>query len=179
MDRVVKVASKEDIFPEYQETPIGRLLEYHNLQRSYEVYSHAQLLIGMCMDYRKTLHIPENFAYILRSGGGNLRYSEFNVSYCIAMGGVKAIALIAHNDCGMEGLQVKKEQFVNGLVENAGWDRDFAEAHFTNFASMFEIGNDIDFVISEAARLRGRYPKILVAPLYFNVENNELFLLKE
>lgn len=179
MDRLVNVSTKEDIFPIYRETPIGQLFEYHNLHRSFETYTEAQLLLGMCMDYRENLHIPHNFAYILRSGGGNLRYSEFNVSYCVAMGGVKTIALIGHNNCGMESLYAKKEQFVKGLVENGGWDEDFAESHFMNFAPMFEIGNEVDFTISEAVRLRARYPKVLVAPLFYNLEDKKLYLIKE
>lgn len=179
MDRLIRVSTKEDIFPEYRETPIGKLVEYHNLRSSYDSYSKAQVLIGMCMDYRKNLRIPENFAYILRSGGGNLRYSEFKVSYCVALGGVKAIALLGHNNCGMVNLYSKKERFIKGLVENAGWNEKAAEEHFMNFAPMYELGNEIDFVISEAVRLKARYPKILVAPLFFNIEDNELYLIKK
>jgi carbonic anhydrase len=44
---------------------------------------------------------------------------------------------------------------------------------------MFEIGNEIDFVLSEVKRLRLRYPKILVAPLLYRVENNQLCLIQE
>ncbi|SDE19108.1 carbonic anhydrase [Sporomusa acidovorans] len=179
MDRLIRVSTKEDIFPEYRETPIGKLVEYHNLRSSHDSYSKAQVLIGMCMDYRKNLRIPENFAYILRSGGGNLRYSEFKVSYCVALGGVKAIALLGHNNCGMVNLYSKKERFIKGLVENAGWNEKAAEEHFMNFAPMYELGNEIDFVISEAVRLKARYPKILVAPLFFNIEDNELYLIKK
>ena len=179
MNRLIEVSVKEDIFPEYRETPIGLLLEYHNLARPYETYSKAELLIGMCMDNRKHLHIPENFAYIIRSGGGNLRYSEFKVSYAIAVGGVSAIVLIGHNNCGMVNLFSKKDSFVKGLTEHAGWERDWAEEHFRHFAPMFEIGNEIDFVLSEAKRLRMRYPKILVAPLFYQIEDNLLYLIKE
>ena len=88
MYRLIPVTSYEDIFPEYSDTPVGQLLEYHNLNRVYETYTQAQLLVGMCMDNRKHLHIPDNFAYIIRAGGANLRYSEFKVSYAIAVGGV-------------------------------------------------------------------------------------------
>lgn len=179
MNRLIKVTEGNDIFPEYRNTPVGHLLEYHNLGRKYDEYETAELLIGMCMDNRKYLHIPENFAYILRSGGGNLRYSEFKVSYAVAIGGVKAIALLAHNHCGMVGLMERREQFVEGLVERAGWEREWAQEHFRNFAPMFEIGNETDFVISEAARLRQRYPKILVVPLYYRLEDNQLYLIKE
>ena len=141
MNRLVSVSSKADIFPENRDTPIGLLLEYHNLNSNYDTYTQAQLLIGMCMDNRKHLHIPDNFAFIIRAGGANLRYSEFKVSYAIAVGGVKSIALIAHDQCGMVNLMARKDIFINGLVDNAGWDREWAEQHFTQFAPMFEIGN--------------------------------------
>ena len=179
MNRLVPVTVREDIFPELRASPIGLLLEYHNLNREYETYAQAQLLVGMCMDNRKHLHIPDNFSYIIRAGGANLRYSEFKVSYAIAVGGVRSIALIGHNQCGMVNLLARKDAFIQGLVETAGWDRDFAEQHFTQFAPMFEIGNEIDFVLSEAKRLRLRYPKIQVAPLMYKVEDNLLYQVKE
>jgi carbonic anhydrase len=179
MDLLIPVTSKVDIFRSYLDTPIGLLLEYHNLNREYETYSQAQLLIGMCMDNRKHLHIPDNFSYIIRAGGANLRYSEFKVSYAIAVGGVKHIALIGHNQCGMVNLMARRETFINGLVENAGWEKELAEQHFMNFAPMFEIGNEIDFVSSEAKRLRLRYPKVRVAPLLYIVDDNLLYQVKE
>ena len=100
MDRLIPVVSDRDIASLYRDTPIGLLLQYHNLQRPFETYNQAQLLIGMCMDHRKHLHIPDNFAYIIRAGGANLRYSEFKVSYAIAVGEVRCIALIGHSRGG-------------------------------------------------------------------------------
>ena len=179
MNRLIPITSRTNISSEYRDTPIGDLLEYHNLNRDYETYTQAQLLIGMCMDNRKHLHIPDNFAFIIRAGGANLRYSEFKVSYAIAVGGVKSIALIGHNQCGMVNLVARKELFIQGLIENAGWEPELAEQHFMNFAPMFEIGNEIDFVLSEAQRLRLRYPKIQVAPLLYKVEDNLLYQVKE
>jgi len=133
----------------------------------------------MCMDNRKHLRIPDNFAYIIRSGGANLRYSEFKVSYTIAVGGVSAIALIGHNHCGMVNLMARREVFIQGLVDNAGWEKGWAEEHFMHFAPMFEIGNEVDFVLSEAKRLRLRYPKVQVAPLMYQIEDNQLYLIRE
>ncbi|HAV77087.1 MAG TPA: carbonic anhydrase [Anaerolineae bacterium] len=175
MKNLSPVRSKEDIFHHYRETPVGLLLEYHNLERDYEIYTQAQLLVGMCMDHRKHLHIPDNFSYIIRAGGANLRHSEFKVSYAIAVGGVRNIALIGHNNCGMVNLATKKEAFVKGLSENAGWEEEKAEQHFDQFAPMFEIGNERDFVVSESQRLKLRYPKVLVAPLLYNVDDNQLY----
>jgi carbonic anhydrase len=76
MERLIKVGKTQDINVKHLNTPIGDLLEYHNLHKEFGVYDRAQLLIGMCMDNRKHLRIPDNFEYIIRSGVGNLRYSE-------------------------------------------------------------------------------------------------------
>jgi len=179
MSRLVDISKPDDIYPQYQQTPIGLLLEYHNLDKRFDTYSQAKLLIGMCMDNRKHLHIPDNFAFIIRAGGANLRYSEFKVSYAIAVGNLGHIALIGHNNCGMVNLVSRKKLFIKGLVENAGWSEESAEEHFNNFAPMFEIGNETDFIISESQRLRLRYPKIMVAPMLYNVDDNRLYLINE
>jgi len=179
VSRLVAIAKVDNIFQEYRNTPIGRLLEFQNLKRHLDNYKHAQILIGMCMDNRKHLRRPDNFAYIIRTGGANLRYSEFTISYAIAVGNIQHIALIGHNNCGMTNLISRKDQFISGLVNNAGWNKESAEKHFINSAPMFEIGNEIDFVISEAKRLRLKYPKITIAPMHYNVDDNQLYLLKE
>jgi carbonic anhydrase len=179
MDRLIGITSAQEILSEYRETPIGLLVEYNNLGRPFETYDSARLLVGMCMDNRKHLHMPDNFAFIIRSGGANLRYSEFKVSYAIAVGNVSHIALIGHNHCGMVNLVARKSEFVAGLVAQAGWEPSKAEDHFNQFAPMFEIGNEIDFIQSEAIRLRHRYPKILIAPMFYLVEDNQLYFIRE
>lgn len=179
MERLISVKCVGDIPPEYLHTPIEHLFKYHNLNYQFNSYAEAQMLVGMCMDNRKYLHIPDNFAFIIRTGGANLRYSEFKVSYSIAVGGISTICLIAHNNCGMVNLIARKEQFTAGLTERAGWDRSAAEEHFHQFAPMFEIGNEIDFVVSESQRLRARYPKVRVVPLYYKIEDNLLYLIRE
>ena len=137
MENLISINSIEDIYQEYRKTPIGLLIEYHNLNRAYDFYDKAQLLIGMCMDNRKHLQIPENFAFIIRTGGANLRYSEFKVSYAIGVGKVRHIALIGHNNCGMVNLMSRKNEFIEGLVSSAGWDRDRAEEHFFHIRQAF------------------------------------------
>jgi len=179
MDKLITITSVDEILPAYKETPIGQLLEYHNLNRPFETIDKAQLLVGMCMDNRKHLHMPDNFAFIIRTGGANLRYSEFKVSYAIAVGQIKHIALIGHNHCGMVNLVSRKSEFIQGLVDNAGWEEDRAEDHFMQFAPMFEIGNEIDFILSETKRLRDRYPHIQIAPMFYLVEDNRLYFIDE
>lgn len=177
--KVSVVLSEEDIPKKYLNTPIELLLKYHNLRQTFEKFDKAKILIGMCMDHRKHLHIPDNFAFIIRSGGGNLRYSEFKVSYAIAVGEVEAIVLIGHNNCGMANLVSKEERFVSGLVNTCGWNEETARAHFRSYLPMFEIGNEIDFAVSEAKRLRERYKNILVVPLFYNIEDNLLYVIEE
>ncbi|NTV90599.1 MAG: carbonic anhydrase [Clostridiales bacterium] len=171
---LLKITSAEQIPTEYHDTPIGELIKYQNLSEGFKNYNSAQLLVGMCMDNRKQLRMPENFAFIIRTGGANLRYSEFKVSYAIAIGGVKHIALIAHDNCGMVNLVSKRDQFIDGLVKNAGWSRSRAEEHFMNYAPMFEIDNEIEFVVKESRRISEKYSGVMVVPLLYSVKDNML-----
>lgn len=151
--QLLKILCENDIPEIYKNTPVEELIRYQNLKKEFESYQNAQILVGMCMDNRKQLRLPENFAYIIRTGGANLRYSEFKISYAIAIGGVKHIALIAHDRCGMVNLVSRKQQFIDGLCKNAGWDRERAEEHFMNYAPIFEIDNEIEFTVEESKRL--------------------------
>ncbi len=179
MKRLKPIQSANDIPKEFQDTPVARLFEYHNFKAPHKVYNGAELLVGMCMDNRKTLSLPENFAFILRAGGANLRYSEFKVSFAVAVGGVEYIALMGHTQCGMVNLMSKKDQFIDGLCQRAGWDKKDAEEHFSNYAPMFEIVNEVDFILSESKRLSQRYPKVKVAPLMYKVEDNLIYWIED
>jgi carbonic anhydrase len=169
------VTRLEEILPQYRNTPIELMLRYHNLGEPRPPSGGTPvMLVSMCMDHRKELHVPNEFAYILRSAGGNLRDSEFEVSYAVAVGGVSTIALLAHTDCGMVHVSAKGKPFVEGLVRRAGWDRAAAEQHFADAVSRYEIGDAIAFVAGETRRLRSRYPKLLIAPFLYSVEDDRL-----
>jgi carbonic anhydrase len=178
MTRLIPVCQYSDILPAYRNTPIGDLLEYHNLQVPARRYERAELLLGMCMDNRKMLRLPENFAYVLRTGGANLRRIEFKVSFAIAIGGVRTIGLVGHDECGMVNLRARREGFVAGLVKNGGWVRETAEAYFDRYASDYEIEDSAEFVLIEAKRLRERFPGVCVAPLFYQVGNGLLYQLE-
>ncbi|MFC2087558.1 hypothetical protein ACFLSA_05320 [Bacteroidota bacterium] len=89
------------------------------------------------------------------------------------------IGLLLAYHCGMVNLASKKNTFINGLVETGGWDKEWAGQHFMHHAPLFEIGNEVDFILSETKRLRLRYPKVQVAPLMYLVEENKLYFIKE
>jgi len=158
-------------------TPFGRLLEYHNGGAPLPKCSAAELLVCMCMDNRKQLRLPDNFAYILRTGGGNIRNNEFKVAYAIGVGGVRHIALIAHDNCGMVNLAARRKTFIAGLVENAGWTPGQAMMYFDANAPHHEIGHEIEFVRSEARRLTALYPKVKVLPMFYRIADGRLCLL--
>jgi carbonic anhydrase len=179
MPRIIPVNYRDDILPEYRGTPVELLLEYHNLGRAVGTASAPQLLIGMCMDSRKSLRIPNDFAFVLRTAGANMRDNEFRISYAIAVGGVRTIVLIAHTDCGMARLDQNRERFVQGLVDAAGWDEARAAKHFADSAPKFGIRDEVDFVLNEAKRLRAIYPRIEIVPLLYRVEDDLLYQLKE
>jgi carbonic anhydrase len=178
MSEILPVAQPEDVLPAYRDTPVARLLEYHNLGLGPAAVSRPELLIGMCMDSRKHLRIPHDFAFVLRTAGANMRDNEFRISYAIAVGGVHTIVLIAHTDCGMARLKERREQFIDGMVANAGWDRERAVRHFEESAPKFGIRDEVGFVVQEADRLRGIYPRIQVAPLLYKVGDDLLYQIK-
>lgn len=178
MAQIIPVNYRDDILPEYEGTPVGLLLEYHNLGRAIPSAASPQVLIGMCMDSRKALRIPNDFAFVLRTAGANMRDNEFRISYAIAVGGVRTIVLIAHTDCGMARLQQRRAQFISGLMDAAGWDEARAVRHFEESAPKFGIRDEVEFVLREADRLRAIYPRIAIAPLLYRVEDDLLYQLR-
>lgn len=177
MTTILPVNYRSDILPEYRGTPVGLLLEYHNLERALGSGPGHQLLIGMCMDSRKVLRIPHDFAFVLRTAGANMRDNEFRISFAIAVGGVRTIVLIAHTDCGMTRVAHLHDEFVRGLVEYAGWDVARAERHYSESVPRFAIDNEVDFVMRESERLRALYPGITVVPLLYRIEDDLLYQL--
>ena len=108
-----------------------------------------------------------------------MRYCEFGISFAIAVKGIQHFALIGHNNCGMANLAAQKDHVVEGLVNHAGWDRDNAETHFSHSSRIFEIKNAVDFVLTETRRLRQKYLKINIAPMFYSVDDHLLYLIYE
>jgi len=176
-NKLKAVNSAADIPKALRGTPFAELLQYQNLGKPFKKYDKARLLACMCMDNRKQLRLPDNFAFILRTGGGNIRYSEFKLSFAIGIGGVRHVAMIAHDNCGMSNLFSKREAFIRGLMKNAGWPRRRAEEYFVTYAPLFEIGNEADFVVAEARRMNFKYPKVKVLPMYYKLADGKLYLI--
>ncbi len=176
--KLVEISELNDL-PDYlRNTPIGDLIKYQNLKSEQKKYEKAELVIVMCMDNRKQLTIPNKFAYILRTAGGRITGNEFKLSFAIGFGDVRYVAIIGHTNCGMVNLTSKKDKFIDGLMENAGWRREEAENHFNSFAPFFEIEDETNFVSTESKRLKEKYPKIEFVPMIYKVEDNKLYLVE-
>jgi len=170
----VPVNDESDILPAYRGTVVGDLLAYHNLGAPHRLYTESELLIGMCMDHRLQLRIPLGFAYVLRSAGANLGMLEFDVSFAIAVGGVRSVCLIGHDGCHMVDVTTKRDAFVSGLLEKAGWDRENADEHFDEHYSRYGFDDVAEFVWLESQRLRDLYTNITVAPLVYSLDDRSL-----
>ena len=178
MNPLTNINSEKEIPSKYQNSPISKLLEYHNLQKPLNSCKNPELIIGTCIDNRIQLRIPRKFAFVVRAGGANMKYNEFKISYAIALGNIQHMALIGHNQCGMSNLIQRKDQFIQGLVKNAGWSVQQAEKQFNTESPESEIGNEVDFILQETKRLQTLYPKIMIAPMMYLVEKNMLYLVR-
>ena len=160
-----------------RDTPIGELIAYQNFGKPAQRQDKARLLIGICMDHRASLRVPEGFAYILRVGGANLSPVAFNVSYAVAAKGVRWIALIGHSGCGAVNLRARREEVVSGLVKGVGWSRPDAEKHFDALAPVYEIDDPAAFVARQARLLEHDYPGVIAVPLFMDLADGSLSLV--
>jgi carbonic anhydrase len=176
--RLLSIDRSEDIPLRYQNTPIARLLEYHNLRRPLDAYAQAGCLIGMCMDNRKMLRLPDRFAFILRAAGANMKHSEFDLSVAVSLGNLSHFALIGHSHCKAVDLGLRRQLYVDGLVRNGGWKAEEAGQYFDEHFTGLEQKNEVNALLKEATRLRQVFPRLHVTPLLYRVEDNRLYLLK-
>jgi carbonic anhydrase len=175
MAELIPVDSVDDILPAYRGTPVERLLRYHNLgEPGPAALPRPELFIATCIDNREALTFPHNFAYVLRTAGVRLHGNEFELAYAVAIGGVAAVALVAHTDCGMAHVKARREEFVRGLVERGGAGAEEAGAHFDAHVGEYAIADPAEAVVAEAAEVRTWLPRVLVAPLLYRVEDDRL-----
>ena len=171
---LIPVRDAGDILPAYRGTAIGDLLAYHNLGVPYRQHEQPELLIGTCMDHRVHLRIPSDFAYVLRCAGANLEMLAFDLSFAIGVAGIRTLCVIGHDECRMIDVALQRETFVSGLVQNVGWDRGKAEAHFDEHHPCYGFVDVASFVWQEAQRLENMYPGVQVAPLIYSLDDRRL-----
>ena len=176
---MICITDEMDIPEEYRDTPIERLILNHNLNLRPDRYERADMLVLMCMDNRQELRLPQNSAFFVRNSGGTQNGVSFSISFAVAVAGIRYIAVIGHSDCMMVNLGIRKKDFVVNLSERFMWDRAEAERHFTDMCAQFSKTDAADSVIAEAEFIRSQYPGVIVAPLFYSVEDHMLYLIEE
>lgn len=177
--RLKPVRDERDIPEVYRDTPIEKLLLYHNMGHPGGSTESAELLILMCMDGRQTLRLPKNFSFVVRNSGARLHGVSFSVSFAIGSGGIQHMAVIGHSDCRMVDLESRRGEFVTGLSERGGWERTEAEKHFVDLYPCFDKEDGSGSVISEVGVIRAMYPGIVAAPIFYSLEDDDLYLIEE
>jgi len=176
---MIAVHESTDILPAYRATPLAELLAAHNLGTPPAIRHDPDLLIVTCMDHRIRLDIPECFAFVLRVAGANADPVAFNVSFAVSVAGVKAIAVIGHDDCAMQDLHSKRDEFVSGLQQRCRWSRERVEEHFDAGAKRFAIADSAEATWHQAKRLQELYPGVDVAPFFFRADDATLLQVVE
>lgn len=131
------------------------------------------------MDNRIMLRFPDNFAFVIRSGGASMKHHEFHISYALAVGKIAHIALITHTKCGMVAVSNQQESFVSGLVGIAGWQSVMAEQYYASAVIDNAISHEIDFTLHQTQHLREKFPKITIDPLLYDVDDHLLYGIRE
>ncbi len=178
-EKLISIKNEKDIPEQYRNTPIAKLLQYHNLGVPLDNFESAELLILMCMDNRQMLRTPQNFSFVVRNSGARLKDAYFPVSFALSVKGIQHIVVIGHTDCAMVDLESKKEAYVKGLSERCGWKRDEAESYFLNMVPYYMTVDAAGSAAIEAKLIRYKFRGVVVVPLLYSVENNDLSLIKE
>lgn len=177
--RLIVVDNDEKIPPLLKDTPIETLLQAQNLQGADIPYvAHPEVIIGMCVDYSKTVMLPKVWAHVIRREGASMQGSEFAIALAVASG-IKYMALIAHDDCAMGNTVEHRGTFVKAMSEEHGWDAEQAGSFFDIYVRSTDLDNEIDFILEESSRLQGVFKGILVVPLVYKTATDRLYLVAE
>lgn len=164
------VASERDVLPAWRGTPIASLLLAQNQGATFPVGPEPSLLVATCIDSRVRLALPPGAAFELRAAGVNLDERElFEIAFAVAVGGVRHVAVLGHEDCAMGRIDGGREAFARGLASTDGWDHDAAGAFFDAHAADWVIGDPAAATLATTRRLRSRFPGVIFAPLHYTV----------
>jgi sulfate permease, SulP family len=175
--RLLAIETLEDIPLNLRNTPIEDLLKCQNFYEvNDETASSANLIIGMCIDHRKQLHLPKNLAYVIRSPGANMQGCEFSIALGLSSQ-IEYMALLVHNKCLMSDPYPLQKKVNDALVQEQGWSPRMAATFFDNHAASGLVGDVINFGKDESTRLQSVFRGLKVVPLLYDVDSDRLFLI--
>lgn len=172
--RLTRIDKPEDIPEHWQNTPISDIIGAHNFNHEIAVTGEPKMLISTCIEFRFRPEVPSNYAYVIRRASGRLIGSEFSLVYALSRG-VKHVALIGHNDCGMTKVSFHKAAMIKALIEQ-GWDAERAEEFITMHAGRYHIEDEVDSLRKEFVRLKRLFKNVEIAPLFVSLSSNKLHI---
>lgn len=173
-DLLKSIESVSDVPAEWKNTPLDSFIMAQNFGWPIQGSGKVELLISTCIEFRYALPIPRMYAYVIRRASGRVIGSEFSVGYTLAQG-VKYLALIGHNDCGMAKAHANAPLVVQALIEQ-GWDHDVAQMYVDRQIKRHAITDELDALREEFIRLRKIFPKLIIAPLFVCLHDSKLYL---
>lgn len=172
--RLLELNGREDIPLDWRGTPIESLIMSQNFHWPIQGSGNPELLISTCMEFRYALPIPRMYAYVIRRAGGRLIGSEFSIGYVLTKG-IQHLAMIGHNDCGMTKVCEAASKMVDAFV-NQGWKREIAQQYVDKNKQRYSMQDELDGLEQEFVRLKGIFPKLMIAPLFTCLFDNRLYL---
>jgi carbonic anhydrase len=172
--RLRPILSKNDIPSRWHGTPIDALISAHNFDTPIESTGKPELLIATCIEFRFQPRVPAFYAYEIRRASGRVIGAEFTVTYALAKG-VKHVALIGHNDCGMTQVAPNAELMIDTLVAQE-WPRAEAEHYVKSRGPRHAITDEVDALRDEYQRLRRLFRHVEIAPLFAALGNDKLYM---
>ena len=173
--RLEPMNTKDDIPERWRGTPIEEFIGIHNFGQTVDSQATPRLLIVSCIEFRFSLNIPSGFSYVIRTPAGRLSHlpsSEFAMAYTLAKG-VRHVALVGHNDCGMTKVFENAPKLIEALIEQ-GWETKEAKKFIESRASQFAIDDEIESLKIEFNELKEEFKKIEIAPLFASLKSNRL-----
>lgn len=173
-DLLISIDSSQDIPVEWQNTPLSSLIMAQNFGWPIQGSGKVELLIATCIEFRYALPVPRMYAYVIRRASGRVIGSEFSVGYTLSQG-VKFLAMIGHNDCGMSKVYERAPLVVQAFMDQ-GWSREAAEQYVQKQAARHAIPDELDALRGEYIRIRELFPKLIVAPLFVCLHDSKFYV---
>jgi carbonic anhydrase len=175
-DKLVELISSADIPARWRGTPIEHFIQAQNFGYPLHPQAHPQVLIVSCMEFRFSLPVPANYAYVIRTPGGRLIGAELAIGYVLHRG-VTNILLIAHNDCGMTHL-VELAPDIGKALMNQGWSAEVAEQFVRKHTAKLAVRDELEALEQEYHRLKRLFKKVHVAPLFLTLSDKRVYIPK-
>lgn len=175
--RIIAADSREDVLPDYRGTPIEAMLVSHNLKEVVDPPAAPELLIATCMDPRIDLHLPKQFAFVIRTAGANVDALMFNIAGAVALAPVRSIAIMGHSDCAMARIDQCRREFAATVGACSSLSDDEVAAMYTTGLDAFGFDDPAAQTLRQADALRRLFPQLLIAPLYYDVEDHRIYQL--